>query len=47
MNQQVKQALYNRILQHPQFVQYQIANYCLKLSIDGQVEPQLLPNFLF
>ena len=46
INQQVKKALYNRILQHPLVVQYPIENYCIKLCIDGQVQPQLVPKIL-
>ena len=42
----VKKSLYNWILQHPQAVQYPIANDCLKVYIDGQYEPQLVPNLL-
>ena len=41
-----KKFLYNWILQHPQVVVSPIENDCLKLSIDGQVEPQLVPKFL-
>ena len=36
-NQQVKKALYDWDLQHPQVVVSPMANYCLKLSIGGQV----------
>ena len=39
--------LYNWILQHTQVVKYPIANDCLKLSIDDQAEPQLVPKLLF
>ena len=46
INQEVKKDLYNWILRHPQVVVSPIANYCLKLSIDGPVEPQLFPKFL-
>ena len=38
--------LYNCIIQHPQVMQSQIGNYCLKLSIWVQVEPQLVPKLL-
>ena len=38
--------LYNRILKHPQVLQLQISSYCLKLSIDGQAEKQLVPKLL-
>ena len=41
-----KKIPYNWILQHPQVVQSPIANYCLKLSIDDQVEPNLFPKLL-
>ena len=33
---------HNWILQHPQFVQSPISNDCLKVSIDGHYEPQLV-----
>ena len=46
INQQVKKALYNWILQYPQVVHSPIANVCLKVSIDGQVETQLVPKLL-
>ena len=45
--QQVKKSLYNWILQNIQVVVSPISNYCLKLSIDGQVKPQLVPKLLF
>ena len=40
INQHIKKVLYNRILQHPQFVQSPIVNDNLKLYIDGQVETE-------
>ena len=46
INKCVKRALYNWIIQYPQFVQSPIANCCLKLSIDDQAEPQLVPKLL-
>ena len=46
INQHIKKALYNFILQHPHIVTSSIENYCLKLSIDSQVEPQLVPKLL-
>ena len=46
INQQVKKAPYNWILQHSQFVVYAIENNCLKFSIDSQVEPHLVPKLL-
>ena len=46
INQEVKLYIYGQILQHPQVVVSPIANDCLKLSIDGQVQPQLKPKLL-
>ena len=46
INQKAKTALYNWILQHTQVVQSLIENDCLKLSIDGKVEPELVPKLL-
>ena len=46
INQQIKSILYNWILQHPQFVESPIANNSIKLSIDDQVETQLVHNVL-
>ena len=46
INQQVKKSLYNWILQHPQVVVSPIENYFLKLFVDGQMEPQLVPKCL-
>ena len=31
---------------HPKFVQSPIANYCMKVKIDGHTEPQLIPKML-
>ena len=39
INQQVKKALCNCIIQHNQVVEYPISNYCLRLPIAGQVGP--------
>ena len=39
ITERVKKYLYNFILQHPQVVQYPIANYCLKVSIISHSEP--------
>ena len=33
-------------MHHPQVVQSPIANYCLKLKVDGYTEPQLFPKLL-
>ena len=38
--------IYKSIIQHLQVVVSPIANYCLKLSIGGQVQPQLVPKLL-
>ena len=45
-NEQLNKSLYNWILQHTRVVQYPIANYCLKVSISGHSEPQLVPKLL-
>ena len=45
-NQQVQKSLYNWILQHPKVVHPPIENVCLKLSIEGQIETQLVPKLL-
>ena len=42
INEQVNKYAYNCILQHPQVVQCPIFNHCLKVSIDGHSEPQLV-----
>ena len=47
INECVKIYIYNWILQHPQVVQYPIANDYPKLSIYGQAKPQLVPKLLF
>ena len=46
-NQHIKRDLYNCIIQHTQVYQSTIANDRLKLSIDGQVETQLVPKLSF
>ena len=47
-NQSIGQkSIFNWILQHPQVVVSPIANDYLKLSTDGQVEPQLDTKLLF
>ena len=46
INAQVKKYLYNWILQHTQVVQSPIANDCLKISIYGHSEPQLVSKLL-
>ena len=45
-NEQIKQSIYNCIMHHPQVVQSPIANYCMKVKIDGHTEPQLIPKIL-
>ena len=46
INEQVRISLYNFILQHPQAVQSPIAHDCLKVSIDGNSESQLVSKLL-
>ena len=46
INECVKRAHYNWILQYTQVVQSPISNDCHKLSIDVQTKPRLVPNFL-
>ena len=38
--------MYTWITRHPQVVQPQISNYCLKVILDDQTEPQLIPKLL-
>ena len=44
--EQIKKSLYNWIMHHPQVVQSPIINDFLKVNIDGNTEPQLVPNVL-
>ena len=46
INDQIKRNLYTWITRHPQVVQSPISNYCLKVVLDDQTEPQLVPKFL-
>ena len=46
INAHVKTAIYDWIIQHTQVVQQPIENDCLKVSIGGHYETQLVPNFL-
>ena len=46
INKQVKKSLYNWIVWHPQVVQSPIDNCCLKFSIDGPSETQLVKKML-
>ena len=38
--------MYTCITRHPQVVQSPISNYCLKVVLDDQTEPQLVPKLL-
>ena len=42
----MNKALYSSIINHPQVVQSPIANYCLKMNIDGPTIPQIVPKLL-
>ena len=46
INYQIKHNLYARITRHPQVVQSPISNDCLKVMLDDQIEPQLVPKLL-
>ena len=46
IDEQIKKYLYNWTVHHPQVVQSPIANYCLKVKIDGHTEPQMVPKLL-
>ena len=46
INDQIKKSLYIWIMHHPQVVKLPIFNDCLKLSIDGHTETQLVPKLL-
>ena len=46
-NEQIERNLYAWITRHPQVVQSLISNYCLKVMVDDQTEPQLVPKLLF
>ena len=39
--------MYTWITRHPQVFQSTISNDCLKVMLDDQTEPQLVPKFLF
>ena len=47
INEQIKRNLYTWITRHPQVVQSPISNYCRKVMLDDQIEPQLFPKLLF
>ena len=46
INYQIKIKLYTRITRHPQVVKSPISNDCLKVMLDDQTEPQLVPKLL-
>ena len=46
INEQIKRNLYTWITRHPQFFQSPIFNDCLKVVLDDQTEPQLVPKLL-
>ena len=46
INEQTKRSLYTWITRHPQVVQSPISNDFLKVMLDDQTEPQLVPKFL-
>ena len=44
--EKIKRILYKCITRHPQVVQSPISNYCLRVVLDDQSEPQLVPKLL-
>ena len=44
INEHIKRNLYTWITHHPQVVQLSIYNDCLKVMVDDQTEPQLVPK---
>ena len=46
INEQIKHNLYACITCHPQVVQSPIFNDCLKVMLDDQSEPQVVPKLL-
>ena len=46
INKQIKRNLYTWMIRHPQVVQSPISNDCLKVLLDDQIEPQLVPKLL-
>ena len=46
INEQIKRNLYTWITGHPQVVPSPISNDCLKLVLDDQTEPTLVPKLL-
>ena len=45
-NEQVRQDLYDWFLYHKNVLQSPVANYCLKVSIDGNTEKQVITKLL-
>ena len=46
INEQIKFNVYTWITRHPQVVQSPISNNCLKVMLDDQTEPQLVPKLI-
>ena len=46
INEHIKRNLYTWITRHPQVFQSPISNDCLKVLLDDQTEPQLVPKLL-
>ena len=46
INEHIKRNLYTWITHHPQVFQSLISNYCLKVLLDDQTEPKLVPKLL-
>ena len=46
INENIKRNWYTWITRHPQVVQSPISNDCLKVMLDDQSEPQLVPKLL-
>ena len=46
INDRIKRNFYTWITRHPKVIQSPISNDCLKVMLDDQTEPQLVPKFL-
>ena len=46
INDIINHNLYSWIIRHPQVVRSPISNSCLKVMLDDQTEPQLVPKLL-
>ena len=46
INDQIKESIYNLIMNHPQVVQSPIFNDFMKVNIDGNTEPKIVPALL-